>query len=262
MMEHTNKPNKSAAMETHTNDSSTRGAKKGARAAAAAAEAAEEEQSRDASSTTETGVGDSSVRTSEHGVGPDDVLLGRGGATNSHEGNRKFRTIVAEHQQEYLKARKREKVVIARQIVAIVHTNGGRFLKRTENAQNWIEVPDKRAQEKTSQALREGLDVRNKTIRPNKMIKEVRPTAQQQAKQSGNQVPGKVKINAPHFSPNSTVSHQLQQQYHYHPYVQNNGPLLMPVFTDGVSSVQPVFLHHQSSSVITTQKDVKDAYEV
>lgn len=107
-------------------------------------------------------------------VGPDDVLLGRGGATNNHTGNHNFRLLVAAHQQEYLKARKHEKVIIARRIVAEVQSRGGRFLQNGISKDHWDEVSDKRAQEKTSQALREGLDVRNNKFRPNKLIKAVR----------------------------------------------------------------------------------------
>lgn len=105
-------------------------------------------------------------------IGVNDVLLGRGGATNNHEGNRRYRTIVADHQSEYLTARKKEKVVISRKIVATVHSNGGRFLKRDAGG-IWVEVPDKRATEKTSQALREGLDVRNNTVRPKKQVRRL-----------------------------------------------------------------------------------------
>lgn len=112
-------------------------------------------------------------------VGPDDCLLGRGGKTNSHEGNRRFRQLVLDHQAEYLNARKTDKSLIARRIVEIVHGRGGRFLRKaaaaaaaeagSEEVCVYVEVPDKKAVEKTSQALREGLDVRNKTIRPSKM---------------------------------------------------------------------------------------------
>jgi hypothetical protein len=101
-------------------------------------------------------------------IGPHDVLCGRGGATNNHEGNRHFRAIVVDHQTEYLIARKMEKAVIARQIVEAVHNNGGRFLKRDKTAHSWVEVPSKQATAKTSQALREGLDVRNRTVRRTK----------------------------------------------------------------------------------------------
>jgi hypothetical protein len=101
-------------------------------------------------------------------IAPNDVLCGRGGATNNHEGNRRFRAIVVEHQHEYLTARKMEKVVIAKQIVSIVQRNGGRFLKRGKSSDTWVEVPPKQATAKTSQALREGLDVRNRTVRTTK----------------------------------------------------------------------------------------------
>ncbi len=90
----------------------------------------------------------------------DDVLCGRGGATNNHDGNKRFRSTVAEHQPEYLGARKKDKVVIARRIVRIIRERGGRFLRRDDATGQWIDVGDKKAAEKTSQALREGLDVR------------------------------------------------------------------------------------------------------
>jgi hypothetical protein len=109
--------------------------------------------------------------TESSSIGPHDVLCGRGGATNNHEGNRRFRSIVVEHQTEYLKARKMEKAVIARQIVEAVHNNGGRYLKRSKADDSWVEVPMKQATAKTSQALREGLDVRNKTVRSTKALR-------------------------------------------------------------------------------------------
>lgn len=94
-------------------------------------------------------------------VQPHDVLCGRGGATNNHAGNRKFRVIVAHYQKQYLAARKRDKRNIAEIIVSEVRKDGGRFLKREADL-TWVEVDDKKACEKTSQALREGLDVRKK----------------------------------------------------------------------------------------------------
>lgn len=90
-----------------------------------------------------------------------DVLLGRGGGTNSHSGNVAFRSIVARHQAEYLQAKKKDKVTIARRIVGLVHDNGGKFLRKNSDG-DWEEVEEKKATEKTSQALREGLDVRRK----------------------------------------------------------------------------------------------------
>lgn len=95
-------------------------------------------------------------------VTSNDVLCGRGGATNNHSGNRKFRKLVASHQEVYLNAKKRDKKTIANLIVERIRQDGGRFLKREEvgGVQSWVEVPSKKACEKTSQALREGLEVR------------------------------------------------------------------------------------------------------
>jgi len=95
-----------------------------------------------------------------------DVLCGRGGLTNHHEGNRRFRSIVADHQGEYMTAKKHDKADIARRIVGIIREEGGRFLKSMEGKASsgggrWVEVGDQKAREKTSQALREGLDVRH-----------------------------------------------------------------------------------------------------
>jgi hypothetical protein len=106
----------------------------------------------------------------KNSIGIDDVLLGRGGATNNHEGNKRYRSIVAHHQHDYLAAKKKEKAIIARRVVSEVKENGGRFLKR-DSSSLWVEVPDQRATEKTSQALREGLDVRNHAVRPKKQIR-------------------------------------------------------------------------------------------
>jgi hypothetical protein len=92
------------------------------------------------------------------------VLLGRGGATNNHIGNKRFRAIVASHQEVYLNSKKKDKAVIARRIVGIVQSNGGQFLRKNTNG-DWEIVENKKAVEKTSQALREGLNVRRTTAK-------------------------------------------------------------------------------------------------
>lgn len=100
--------------------------------------------------------------TLENVVRNEDVLCGRGGATNNHVGNRCFRQLVACNQSHYLLAKKRDKKLIARSIVDNIRKRGGRFLKREvkSGSDHWVDVGDKKASEKTSQALREGLDVR------------------------------------------------------------------------------------------------------
>jgi hypothetical protein len=111
-------------------------------------------------------------------IGVNDVLSGRGGATNNHPGNKLFRSIVSDHMPEYLVAKKKEKAVIARRIVNQIKAEGGRFLKRASHPHHaasdsdmWVELTDRKATDKTSQALREGLDVRHKKYRPEKMAR-------------------------------------------------------------------------------------------
>jgi hypothetical protein len=89
-----------------------------------------------------------------------DVLCGRGGGTNSQVGNRRFRKLVQDFQPTYLLARRKEKPLLARTIVLIIRKRGGRFLKKDDDSGEMFEVGDFKAEAKTSQALREGLDVR------------------------------------------------------------------------------------------------------
>lgn len=102
-------------------------------------------------------------------LGPNDVIFGRGGASNNHVGNRRYRALVAERQPEYVNARKRDKAEIAREIVrTVTGVWGGLFVRKLENEETgaggagnrWVDVGENRAREKTSQALREGLEVR------------------------------------------------------------------------------------------------------
>ena len=107
-------------------------------------------------------------------VGKYDVLLGRGGKTNAHEGNVFFREEVAKRTVEYLGAKKTSKIVIAKSVVTTVHDLGGRFLtlQKVGNEVMWVEVPEKRAIAKASQALRENLDVRNSCFK----VKSIKST--------------------------------------------------------------------------------------
>lgn len=93
-------------------------------------------------------------------IKPSDVLCGRGGATNSHSGNRAFRLLVKQFQEQYLRAKKAEKPSVADKVVALVRERGGRFLRRWDTSEKgnilWVDIGDDRAREKTCQALREG----------------------------------------------------------------------------------------------------------
>jgi len=87
-----------------------------------------------------------------------DVLCGRGGGTNNHIGNSHWRLLVAANKQLYVTLPKRQKMLLSRSIVNAVRSQNppGRFLEKNSKTNHWYDVGDHRAQEKTSQALREG----------------------------------------------------------------------------------------------------------
>lgn len=96
---------------------------------------------------------------------PHDVLCGRGGGTNNHVGNSHWRMLVAANKQLYVTLPKRQKMLLSRSIVNAVRSQNppGRFLQKEAKSDLWYDVGDQRAQEKTSQALREGApDIRSK----------------------------------------------------------------------------------------------------
>mmetsp|Transcript_13533 Transcript_13533/g.23028 ORF Transcript_13533/g.23028 Transcript_13533/m.23028 type:complete len:409 (-) Transcript_13533:781-2007(-) len=97
--------------------------------------------------------------TSSSQISQNDVLCGRGGLTNHHTGNVFFRRLVRIKQEAYLLATKREKAGVAKEIVDVIRhlSPPGRFLKKDpQNPGVWVEIGDRKAREKTSQALREG----------------------------------------------------------------------------------------------------------
>lgn len=104
-----------------------------------------------------------------------DVLLGRGGRTNHHEGNKKYLQYKLLLQEQYFRANKEGKTRISQQLVQMVLDRKGRFLKQAEpdmirqahgnyryrksgsddDDQLWYEVDVLTARKKASQTLRE-----------------------------------------------------------------------------------------------------------
>ncbi len=73
--------------------------------------------------------------------------------------------LVAANKQLYITLPKRQKMLLSRSIVNAVRSQNppGRFLQKDGKTKLWFDVGDQRAQEKTSQALREGApDIRKK----------------------------------------------------------------------------------------------------
>jgi hypothetical protein len=86
----------------------------------------------------------------------DDVLFGRGGFTNTHPGNIKFRQMALELRQWYEQAStsKKEKYRMSDLLVESVKGEGHHFLERGDDGL-WHEVIGNGARKKASQALRE-----------------------------------------------------------------------------------------------------------
>ena len=86
--------------------------------------------------------------------GPNDILCGRGGGTNAHPGNIKFRKLVAAHKLRYLAASKSDKPGVARDVVREWRAMDppGRFLAKLDKSKLpdggdsrtglWVEIGD------------------------------------------------------------------------------------------------------------------------
>mmetsp|Transcript_8541 Transcript_8541/g.18462 ORF Transcript_8541/g.18462 Transcript_8541/m.18462 type:complete len:339 (-) Transcript_8541:70-1086(-) len=87
-----------------------------------------------------------------------DVPLGRCQEVREHVGNVRFRSLVDEHRDAYLKAgRRSEKSFISSKVYSIIKENGGRFLdKSSGKSGEWMEINEDKALAKISQALRTG----------------------------------------------------------------------------------------------------------
>ncbi|GAX28574.1 hypothetical protein FisN_1Hh636 [Fistulifera solaris] len=88
-------------------------------------------------------------------VTDDDVLLGRGGRSNHHAGNKRYLIEKEKIQPRYLAADKEAKTGISQELVDIVENWGGRFLKLDEETNQWYRVKNIVARKKASQTLRE-----------------------------------------------------------------------------------------------------------
>jgi hypothetical protein len=102
------------------------------------------------------------IRTPTH----HDVLFGRGGSINAHEGNILFRHVVNQYKDAYMRASKHSKPTIANEVVSVIYNLNppGRFLAPISESQKnykkngsitWYNVGLKKARAKASQCLRE-----------------------------------------------------------------------------------------------------------
>lgn len=87
-----------------------------------------------------------------------DVLSGRGNFVNYHDGNEYFRKLVRKHKLEYVNCPKQQKGKFSKLIVDEIKARNppGRFLKQDKDTKLWYDIGEKKALDKTRQALREG----------------------------------------------------------------------------------------------------------
>ncbi|KAL7535374.1 hypothetical protein ACHAXR_011127 [Thalassiosira sp. AJA248-18] len=102
--------------------------------------------------------------------GINDCLFGRGGGTNHHPGNMRYRRMVAERRHIYKESTRSAKPEVAMEIVNAWRAFNGRFLMMDPTTKLWYDVGDDKARLKTSQTLRE------KEIFPTKKKKKKQKT--------------------------------------------------------------------------------------
>jgi hypothetical protein len=85
-----------------------------------------------------------------------DVLCGRGGRSNHHPGNKRYRHVVSEMKMMYRRSEaKAIKTDLSRAIVEHCCNYGGRFIKHDSKSGRYYVLTKAEARKKTSQALRE-----------------------------------------------------------------------------------------------------------
>merc|ERR550537_89033 len=91
-----------------------------------------------------------------------DVLFGKNARSRDHPGNLRAYHLVKVHFEEYEKANKSQKTIIANTIIETIHNGGGKFLKHDGDNASWVEVTDTVARQKIAHWYRH---LRHKTAR-------------------------------------------------------------------------------------------------
>lgn len=81
-----------------------------------------------------------------------DILLGRGGGSNHHQGNILYRKRILSLQPEYKRLDRDDKTALSEKVVEWVYKRNGRFLKRECKGSPWYHVTKETARQKVSQA--------------------------------------------------------------------------------------------------------------
>lgn len=86
----------------------------------------------------------------------EDVICGRGKATQDHPGNKRYREIIKENLKEYMNAKtKMDKSLVVSKVVDQIHEDGGNFVKKNAKTKKWGVVDEDFAREKTAHTIRD-----------------------------------------------------------------------------------------------------------
>jgi hypothetical protein len=105
--------------------------------------------------------------------GPNDVKLGRQYLCKTHHGNLKYLDMVHSHLEEYDALHRFERRKILVKIYNAVKESGGRFVKRTESGEGWIEISFETAIDKIANAFR----TKRKTNKTSSLLRQPEPEA-------------------------------------------------------------------------------------
>jgi len=83
-----------------------------------------------------------------------DILLGRGKPFQNHAGNQRMLTLVDKYRERYQQAERKEKHDIVEEVMGIISGSAGRFLRRVDYENYWIEVSHAIAYRKVGHAFR------------------------------------------------------------------------------------------------------------
>jgi hypothetical protein len=83
-----------------------------------------------------------------------DILLGRGKPFQNHPGNQRMLVLVDKYRDRYQRAERKEKHDIVEEVMGIISGSGGRFLRRVDYENYWVEVGHSIAYRKVGHAFR------------------------------------------------------------------------------------------------------------
>lgn len=96
--------------------------------------------------------------------GPFDVICARGKSAYNHEGNRRFRMIVASAAERYSKVEsKLQRSMIVTDIVDTIRSMGNGFVRRSSETGEWVQCSDVMCREKVGQHFRNALGCQYKS---------------------------------------------------------------------------------------------------